>query len=118
MSHGYDSDTEWLFQKICIGYARWGYAVFAADLLGHGRSDGIRCYLGAMAKVAAASLSFFVSVCRSEEYKGLPTFLFGESMGGLATMLKYFQSEADTWMGLIFSALLFVIPENMKPSKV
>lgn len=118
MSHGYGSDTGWLFQKICIHYATWGYAVFAADLLGHGRSDGIRCYLGEMDKVAASSLSFFKSVRFSDEYKHMPAFLFGESMGGLATMLMYFQSEPGTWTGLIFSAPLFVIPEPMKPSKV
>lgn len=46
MTHGYGSDTGWLFQKICINFATWGYAVFAADLLGHGRSDGVRCYMG------------------------------------------------------------------------
>lgn len=46
MTHGYGSDTGWMFQKICMNFATWGYAVFAADLLGHGRSDGIRCYLG------------------------------------------------------------------------
>ncbi|KAJ7003173.1 hypothetical protein NC653_008421 [Populus alba x Populus x berolinensis] len=118
MTHGYGSDTGWLFQKICINFATWGYAVFAADLLGHGRSDGLRCYMGDMEKVAAASLSFFKHVRYSEPYKNLPAFLFGESMGGLATMLMYFQSEPNTWTGLIFSAPLFVIPEPMKPSKV
>lgn len=46
MTHGYGSDTGWLFQKICINFSTWGYAVFAADLYGHGRSDGLRCYLG------------------------------------------------------------------------
>ena len=46
MTHGYGSDTGWLFQKICINFATWGYSVFAADLFGHGRSDGLRCYLG------------------------------------------------------------------------
>ncbi|CAI9779961.1 unnamed protein product [Fraxinus pennsylvanica] len=71
-----------------------------------------------MDKVAASSLSFFKSVRFSDEYKHLPAFLFGESMGGLATMLMYFQSEPGTWTGLIFSAPLFVIPEPMKPSKV
>uniref|UniRef100_A0A6V7QQ02 Serine aminopeptidase S33 domain-containing protein n=1 Tax=Ananas comosus var. bracteatus TaxID=296719 RepID=A0A6V7QQ02_ANACO len=55
MSHGYGSDTGWLFQEIAINYATWGYAVYCADLLGHGRSDGLRCYLGDMEKVAAAS---------------------------------------------------------------
>uniref|UniRef100_A0A5B7BXH0 Putative caffeoylshikimate esterase n=1 Tax=Davidia involucrata TaxID=16924 RepID=A0A5B7BXH0_DAVIN len=118
MTHGYGSDTGWLFQKICINFAKWGYAVFAADLLGHGRSDGLRCYLGDMEKVAATSLSFFLSVRNSEPYRHLPAFLFGESMGGAATMLMYLQSEPDTWTGLIFSAPLFVIPESMKPSKV
>ncbi|GMH15937.1 hypothetical protein Nepgr_017778 [Nepenthes gracilis] len=107
MTHGYGSDTGWLFQKICIRFAAWGYAVYAADLLGHGRSDGLRCYLGDMEKVAAA-----------EPFRDLPAFLFGESMGGAATMLMYFQSKPDTWTGLIFSAPLFVIPENMKPSKI
>ncbi|KAL6559848.1 hypothetical protein OROGR_004965 [Orobanche gracilis] len=115
MTHGYGSDSGWMFQKICISYANWGYA---ADLLGHGRSDGIRCYLGDLNKVAAAALCFFKSVRVSDEYNDLPAFLFGESMGGLATLLMYFQSEKDLWTGLIFSAPLFVIPEPMKPSKV
>ncbi|KAK9101883.1 hypothetical protein Sjap_019137 [Stephania japonica] len=118
MTHGYGSDTGWLFQKICISFAAWGYAVYAADLLGHGRSDGIRCYLGDLEKVASASLSFFLSVRTTESHLPLPAFLFGESMGGLATLLMYFQSPPDTWTGLIFSAPLFVIPENMKPSKI
>ncbi|XP_010535125.1 PREDICTED: caffeoylshikimate esterase [Tarenaya hassleriana] len=117
MTHGYGSDTGWMFQKICISFASWGYAVFSADLLGHGRSDGIRCYMGDMMKIAATSLSFFKHVRDSEPYKNLPAFLFGESMGGLATLLMYFQSEPDTWTGLIFSAPLFVIPEDMKPSR-
>uniref|UniRef100_A0A2P2P4U0 Esterase/lipase/thioesterase family protein n=1 Tax=Rhizophora mucronata TaxID=61149 RepID=A0A2P2P4U0_RHIMU len=118
MSHGYGSDTGWMFQKICISFATWGYAVFAADLFGHGRSDGLRCYLGDMEKIAATSLSFFKHIRHGEPYKDLPAFLFGESMGGNATMLMYFQSEPDTWTGLIFSAPLFVIPEPMKPSKL
>ncbi|KAH6758766.1 lysophospholipase 2 [Perilla frutescens var. frutescens] len=118
MTHGYGSDSSWMFQKFCINFASWGYAVFAADMLGHGRSDGIRCYMGELDKVAAASLSFFRSVRVSDEYKDLPAFLAGESMGGLVTLLMYFQSEKDLWTGLIFSAPLFVIPEPMKPSKV
>ncbi|KAF6144889.1 hypothetical protein GIB67_027858 [Kingdonia uniflora] len=118
MTHGYGSDTGWAFQKICIKYSSWGYAVFAADMLGHGRSDGLRCYLGDMNKVAATSLLFFLSVRNSELYRDIPAFLFGESMGGAATMLMYIQSEPDTWTGLIFSAPLFVLPDNMKPSKI
>ncbi|XP_039051522.1 uncharacterized protein LOC120192906 [Hibiscus syriacus] len=46
MTHDYGSDTSWLFQKICISFSTWGYAIFAANLFGHGRFNGLRCYLG------------------------------------------------------------------------
>nr|XP_043623192.1 caffeoylshikimate esterase-like [Erigeron canadensis] len=118
MTHGYGSDSSWCFQKICIAYAQWGYAVFAADLIGHGSSEGLHGYIGDMDKAAATSLSYFVSVRRSEQYRDLPAFLFGESMGGLITFLMYLQSDPDTWTGLIFSSPLFVIPEGMIPSKL
>ncbi|KAJ0862796.1 putative RNA recognition motif domain, nucleotide-binding alpha-beta plait domain superfamily [Helianthus annuus] len=29
----------WMFQNFCIAYAKWGYVVFVADLIGHGRLD-------------------------------------------------------------------------------
>lgn len=118
MTHGYGSDSSWLFQKIAIAYANWGYAVHCADLVGHGRSDGLHGYLGDLAAAADASLSYFLSVRKSEKYKDLPAFLFGESLGGLVTMLMYLRSEAGVWTGLILSAPLFMIPEDMKPSKV
>ncbi|KAK1414292.1 hypothetical protein QVD17_30036 [Tagetes erecta] len=118
MTHGYGSDSSWCFQKGCIAYAQWGYAVFAADLIGHGRSDGLHGYIGDMDEAAAASLSYFVSVRKSETYCDVPAFLFGESMGGAITLLMYLQSDAGVWSGLIFSSPLFVIPEAMIPSKL
>nr|WKA69987.1 caffeoylshikimate esterase [Crocosmia x crocosmiiflora] len=118
MTHGYGSDSGWLFQKIAIAFASWGYSVHCADLLGHGRSDGIHGYLGDLQAVAAASLSFFLSVIKNHHGDDLPAFLFGESLGGLVTLLAYFQSPPDVWSGVILSAPLFVIPEDMKPSKL
>jgi len=118
MTHGYGSDTGWLFQSIAIAYANWGYAAYCADLLGHGRSDGIRCYMGDFEAVAGASLHFFLSVRRDPVYADLPAFLFGESMGGAATLMMYLLSPPDTWTGLILSAPLFMMPEDMKPSRI
>lgn len=119
MSHGYGSDSSWMFQNIAISYARWGYAVFCADLLGHGRSDGVRGYLGDTEAVARAALSFFLSVRRSGAYASLPAFLFGESMGGATTLLAYLRSPPDAgWAGIILSAPLLVFPDDMYPSRV
>ncbi|RXH69031.1 hypothetical protein DVH24_031364 [Malus domestica] len=114
MTHDYGSDTGWLFQNICINYTTWGYAVFVVDLLDHGRSDGINCYLDDMEKVVATSFSYFLHVRQSEPYLCLPAFLFGESLDGLATMLMYIQSPPDMWTGLIFSSPLFwaAMPNN------
>ena len=45
--------------------------------------------------------------------KHLPALLFGEFMGGLATLLMYFKSETDIWTGLFCLAHLFVSPEDI-----
>ncbi|KAK1416812.1 hypothetical protein QVD17_25929 [Tagetes erecta] len=118
MTHGYRSDSSWCFQEICIAYANWGYAVYAADLIGHGRSDGLHGYIGDMDKAAATALSYYGSVRQSEQYRNMPAFLFGQSMGGMVTMLMYLQSDPGMWSGLIFSAPLFVLTKGATPSKM
>lgn len=77
---------------------------------------------GDMKKVAATSLSFFKHVRCSDPYIHLPAFLFGESMGVLLNFsctfsLSLILGSSICYPGLIFSAPLFVIPEDMKPSK-
>uniref|UniRef100_A0A0D9VDK2 Serine aminopeptidase S33 domain-containing protein n=1 Tax=Leersia perrieri TaxID=77586 RepID=A0A0D9VDK2_9ORYZ len=122
MTHGYGSDSSWMFQTMAIAYAQWGYAVFCADLLGHGRSDGIHGYFGDMDTVADASLSFFLSVRKSQPYSHLPAFLLGESMGGAATLLAYLrsprESQSPQWNGIILSAPLLVFPDGLNPSRI
>ncbi|KAJ3686614.1 hypothetical protein LUZ61_015778 [Rhynchospora tenuis] len=118
MTHGYGADTGWLFQNTAITYATWGYAVYYADLLGHGRSDGIPGYIGDFEAVAGASLSFFLLVRKDPVYADLPAFLFGESMGGAVTLLMYLRSPPDTWTGVILSAPLLIMLEDRKPSKL
>lgn len=114
-SHGYGSDTSWMFQTIPLAFARFGFAAFAADFLGHGQSDGLHGYIYDVEQMAAASLSFFQCVRDRPEYRSLPKFLFGESMGGGVTFLMLLQ-DPHGWDGAIFAAPLFVMPEPMKPS--
>eukprot|EP00250_Pteridium_aquilinum_P019670 c24523_g1_i1 orf=313-1266(-) len=116
-THGYGSDSNWMFQKIPIAFAQWGYAAFGCDMLGHGRSDGLHGYVEDIEKVAAAALHYYKSVRDQDVYIGLPKFLFGESMGGGATLLMVLQ-DPKGWDGAMFSAPLFEIPTPMKPSRV
>ncbi|KAJ3673367.1 hypothetical protein LUZ60_006741 [Juncus effusus] len=118
MTHGFGTDTGWLFQTTAITYTTWGYAVYCADLLGHGRSDGVRGYVGDFESVAGASLSFFLSVRKDHVYSDIPAFLYGESMGGAATLMMYLRSPPHVWTGIILSAPLIIIPDEMKPSKL
>ncbi|KAH8942561.1 hypothetical protein BDL97_14G107700 [Sphagnum fallax] len=113
--HGYGSDTGWTFQNIAIELVQWGYTAYAADMLGHGRSDGIHGYVPNVDKVAASLLSYFKSVCNTEENKGLPSFLLGESMGGMVAFCMYFQ-DPKAWDGYIFLAPLLVMPGPMRPT--
>ncbi|GAB2211429.1 hypothetical protein Droror1_Dr00024742 [Drosera rotundifolia] len=71
----------WKFQSICIAFAQWGHAVFAADLVGHGRSSGVRGYSGDMEMVAATAREWMETVRGDERWRGVPGFLFGESHG-------------------------------------
>jgi alpha-beta hydrolase superfamily lysophospholipase len=80
-----------------------GYAVYALDHRGHGRSEGPRGDLGTMDS-AVANLGSLISLARSER-PGLPLFLLGHSMGGcigLEYALRH-QVEID---GLILSSPL------------
>ncbi|KAF2607868.1 hypothetical protein F2Q68_00043905 [Brassica cretica] len=88
--------------KICMSFSTWGYAVFAANLLGHGRSDGIRCYMGDMKKVAATSFSFFKHVRCSDPYIHLPAFLFEDMKPSKPHLFAYglLFGLADTWTAM------------------
>ncbi|EFJ16244.1 hypothetical protein SELMODRAFT_155184 [Selaginella moellendorffii] len=117
LTHGYGSDSGWLFQSIAITLAQWGFAAYCADLLGHGRSDGLHGYVWDVDAFADANLRYFHSVRDKPEFSGLKKFLFGESMGGGLTLLMCLK-DPKGWDGVIVTAPLIVIPELMQPSKL
>jgi len=77
-----------------------GFAVYAIDHRGHGRSDGRRAQIGRMAYVVA-DLDRLVSRA-NEEHPQLPLFLLGHSVGGLIA-LAYALEHADQLTGLVLS---------------
>ncbi|MDQ6806026.1 MAG: lysophospholipase [Actinomycetota bacterium] len=61
-----------------------GYAVYAIDHRGHGRSEGPRAYIDRMDN-AVADLDTLV-LRAAEEQRGVPVFLLGHSMGGTVSL--------------------------------
>jgi len=80
-----------------------GYAVYAVDHLGHGRSEGARVYVEQFADYTD-TLVTFREMIRGWQ-KGKPVFLVGHSMGGLIGAL-YLLSHQNELAGAVLSALI------------
>jgi alpha-beta hydrolase superfamily lysophospholipase len=86
-----------------------GYAVYAIDHRGHGRSAGPRAYVDRIAH-ASADLHRLSDLAR-ERHPDAPVFLLGHSMGGLVA-LDYACRRQDELAGLVLSAPLAVLKVN------
>jgi acylglycerol lipase len=79
-----------------------GYACYAADHAGHGRSAGTRGNIGSMAAVVAG-VEETVRLA-GERHPGAPLFVYGHSMGGLVA-LQYLTGTPDARIrGAVISA--------------
>ncbi|KAJ4948003.1 hypothetical protein NE237_026754 [Protea cynaroides] len=114
MVHGYGNDISWTFQSTPIFLAQMGFACFALDLEGHGHSQGLRAFVPNVDLVVDDCFSFFNSIKEKSEYHGLPSFLFGESMGGAICLLIQFR-DPKAWKGAILAAPMCKISESVKP---
>ncbi|MGH3736359.1 MAG: lysophospholipase [Micromonosporaceae bacterium] len=80
-----------------------GYAVYAVDHRGHGRSEGPRSNLNRVAEVVA-DLDTLIALV-AERHPELPVFLLGHSMGGMIA-LQYATGNPSRLTGLVLSAPL------------
>ena len=89
-----------------------GYAVYALDHRGHGRSDGPRAFIEDMAD-AVADVDTLVDRAVAAQ-SGVPVYMLGHSMGGLIS-LRYALVHQDRLGGLILSAALAQLDAVPKP---
>ena len=89
-----------------------GYAVYAMDLRGHGKSDGDRILVRSFDEYTA-DLELFLDRVRARE-PGKPLFLFGHSMGGAIVVLFAVTRRPDV-RGLVLSAPALRIGGGMFP---
>jgi acylglycerol lipase len=86
--------------------AERGYATYAIDHRGHGRSEGARAYLDRMDNVVA-DLDDLVHLA-AERHPDTPIFLLGHSVGGCVA-LAYAIEHQDKLDGLLLSAPVAVL---------
>ncbi len=77
-----------------------GYAVYAYDHPGHGRSFGLRCHIDGFNDFLT-TLEYFSSLVR-RRHPGVPVFIIGHSMGG-AVSAAYLTTNQDEFSGAILS---------------
>ncbi|KAF7803512.1 caffeoylshikimate esterase [Senna tora] len=114
MLHGYGNDISWTFQGTPIFLAQMGFACFALDLQGHGRSQGLKAFVPSVDLVVHDCLSFFRSVKEDPKFRGLPCFLYGESMGGAICLLIHF-ADPKGFDGAILVAPMCKISDKVRP---
>ncbi len=97
------------------GYYLWaadqltaeGYAVYAVDLRGRGKSDGERYYVDRFEDYVS-DVAHMVALARSRE-KNVPVFLLGHSAGGVVSCLYTLELQAQL-AGLICMSFAFQVP--------
>lgn len=84
-----------------------GYAVYALDLRGRGKSDGPRYYVDDVAEYVS-DVSNTIKLAKSRE-PGLPVFLLGHSAGGV-TSCSYVLDNQKELAGFICESFAYKVP--------
>jgi len=110
--HGYGADAGWLVQLTSIHIAKQGYAVYAIDHQGHGKSEGLKGHVPDLDAVVGDCIAFFDA--KREGHKGVPRFLYGESLGGAIAVLIYLRQK-EIWSGVLLNGPMCGIGKYKPP---
>ena len=100
IAHGVSEHSD-RYVHVAERLVREGYAIYAIEHRGHGRSEGPRALIDRVDN-AVADLDSLVSLAAAE-HPGTPVFLLGHSMGG-ALSVSYAMRHQQRLTGLILSA--------------
>ncbi|KAL0462025.1 UNVERIFIED_CONTAM: Caffeoylshikimate esterase [Sesamum latifolium] len=91
-----------------------GYGVFAMDYPGFGLSEGLHGYIPDFDILVDDVMEHYSKVKENPDLHKLPSFLFGQSMGG-AVALKIHLKQPDAWSGAVLVAPMCKIADDMVP---
>ncbi len=100
LAHGY-GEHGGRYQTLADHFVPRGFAIYALDHRGHGRSEGVRGHCGRFAEFVADLHAFRVRV--EEEQREKPLILVGHSMGGLIA-IRYLLAHDQGLSGAVLSS--------------
>jgi alpha-beta hydrolase superfamily lysophospholipase len=99
------------YERFARHFVEHGFAVFALDHPGHGRSSGTPGHVGRFSEYLASLDQLRSKI--AEEMPGLPRVLLGHSLGGLIST-SYLLQNQDAFLGCILSGP--AIKANVEPA--
>ncbi|CAI9775145.1 unnamed protein product [Fraxinus pennsylvanica] len=112
--HGYGDTCTFFFEGIAKHIASSGYGIYAIDHPGFGLSEGLHGYVPSFDGVVDNVIEQYTIIKGRPEIRGLPFFIFGQSMGG-AIALKALLKDPRQWDGIVLVAPMCKIAEDMTP---
>ncbi len=92
-----------------------GYAVYAIDHLGHGKSDGHRVFVAQFQDFTVTLKIYFEMIRDQHSHK--PIFLVGHSMGGLISTMYMLEHQHEL-AGAILSGPGIKVPDGINPAVI
>ncbi|VAI19595.1 unnamed protein product [Triticum turgidum subsp. durum] len=115
LCHGYGDTCTFFLDGIARKIASAGYGVFALDYPGFGLSEGLHGYIPSFDTLVDDVAEHFAKIKGNPEYRDLPSFLFGQSMGGAVALKIHFKQPKD-WNGAILVAPMCKISDDVVPA--
>ncbi|EPS73059.1 hypothetical protein M569_01697, partial [Genlisea aurea] len=112
--HGYGDTITFFLEGIARKLASLGFVVFAMDYPGFGLSEGLHGYIPSFDTLVDDVVEHYSKVKENSHYQELPSFLFGQSMGG-AVALKVHLKQPDDWAGAVLVAPMCKIVDDVLP---
>ncbi|XP_073300012.1 caffeoylshikimate esterase isoform X1 [Primulina huaijiensis] len=112
--HGYGDTCTFFFEGIAKYIASSGYGVYAMDHPGFGLSEGLHGYVPSFDGIVDNVNEQFKIMKGRPEIRGLPRFIFGQSMGG-AIAIKALLKSPKEWDGIMLVAPMCKISKEMSP---
>uniref|UniRef100_A0A3Q7EZ45 Serine aminopeptidase S33 domain-containing protein n=1 Tax=Solanum lycopersicum TaxID=4081 RepID=A0A3Q7EZ45_SOLLC len=110
----YGDTCTFFVEGIARKLASSGYGVFAMDYPGFGLSEGLHGYIPSFDKLVDDVIEHYSKAKENPEMRNLPSFLFGQSMGG-AVALKVHMKQPDAWNGAVLLAPMCKIADDVLP---